>query len=112
MPQLVYVTDKPVRVSAAQKQELRLAVDIGAVDELDVLLTVHEGSSVGVKVITGMQLESETGWVDVVAFTALSATQSEKKNLVNLLRYVRWEVTSSGDATFMLSGMARSWAGV
>ena len=111
MPQLVYLTDKPVRVTAAQKQNLRLAVDVGAVDEIDLLLTVHEGSSVSVKVITGMQLDDEVGWVDVASFSALSATQSEKKNLVNLLRYIRWEVTSSGNATFMLSGMARSWAG-
>ena len=111
MPQLVYLTDKPVRVTSAQKQELRLAVDVGAVDEMDLLLTVHEGSSVSVKVITGMQIENgDVGWVDVASFTALSATQSEKKNLVNLLRYVRWEVTSSGNATFMLSGMARSWS--
>ena len=111
MPQLVYLTDKPVRVTAAQKQDLRLAVDVGAVDELDLLLTVHEGSSVSVKVITGMQLETDTGWVTLATFSALSATDSEKQNLVNLLRYIRWEVTSSGDATFMLSGMARSWSG-
>jgi hypothetical protein len=113
MPQLVYLTDKPVRVTAAQTQDLRLAVDVGAVDELDVLLTVLEGTSVSVKLICGMALDDDSlGWVDLVSFSALNATQSEKKNVTGLLRYVRWEVTSSGNATFMLSGMARSWSGV
>ena len=109
---LIYLTEKPVRITAAGKQDLRLAVDVGNVDEADLLLVLYEGTDVDVKVTTGMQLDTDVGWVTLVTFTRLSAVNSEKKHLVEMLRYIRWEITFGGastNATFMLSGIARTW---
>jgi len=109
---LIYLTDKPVRIIAAAKQDLRLAVDVGNVDEIDLLLVLYEGTEVDVKVTTGMQLDTDVGWVTLVTFTRLTAVNAEKKHLADMLRYIRWEVTfgsASTIATFMLSGIARTW---
>jgi hypothetical protein len=110
MARLAYLTDKPVRVLDPEKQPLRLAVDVGDVDELDLLLVVYEGIDVTVKIITGMQTESELGWVDAGSFTTVGANEAAKLNLTNLLRYVRWEVTSVREATFTIAGIARNWS--
>ena len=110
MATIVKLTNGPVRVTAAGKQDLRLAVDLQAFDEVDFAFTVYEGSSVAGKIITSMNADDDVeGWVDAGAFAATSATGTDKENFKNLLRYVRWEITSSGNATFSITGMARRW---
>lgn len=116
----VMITEVPIRVSATGAQDLRLAVDVLDVDDLDLELQVLrlEGGtpSVTIELQTGMQTESSEGWVTVSAFTAVStAPGSQKRNFTNLLRYVRWNVTAlSGSggpaATFLIHGMGRRWA--
>lgn len=111
MADIIHLTDKPIRNTAATIQELRLAVDVSAYDELDLLLTMYEGSSISVELWTGMQIETEEGWVIVdTAFTTISLNGETKKNFKNFLRYVRWKQVTSGDATFMINGIGRRWA--
>jgi len=52
MAGILNLTNGPVRVTAAVKQDLRLAVDAESFDELDLALTVYEGTSVAAKIIT------------------------------------------------------------
>lgn len=111
----------PVRITATGAQELRLALDVSAYDVLDLELRVLrlEGTSpsVTVEIQTGMQRESSEGWVTLgTAFPAVAtAPKSEVRNLTNLLRYIRWNVTvlsgsGSPAATFMIDGVGRGWA--
>lgn len=115
MADIVMVTLKPVRETGPNKrQELRLAVDVSAYDELDFLITCYEstgGSAIVVNLLTGMQLESETGWISAGAFPSTAANAANKANFKNLLRYVRYElVTGSTTATFHINGIGRKWA--
>jgi len=114
MASVVYLTTEPVRVTAATVQSLRLALDVSAFDELDLILTVYEGTSVVCKIVTAMQNEDDVqGWLNANGaspFGSVSAGASGKANFQNFLKYVRWEVTSSGNATFMISGIGRRWA--
>jgi len=114
MADIVTVTQKPVRHSIAEKQNLRLAVDVSAYDELDLLLTVYEssgGGSITVKIITGMQIESDIGWIDVASFAATAANAANKQNFKNFLRYIRYElITGSTTTTFLVNGVGRKWA--
>src|SRR5262245_36556796 len=106
----IQITDKPVRVTAATKQDMRVCFDAAAYDEVDLCLYVTEGTSVAVKMITNMQNQVENGWVDVASFTATTAPAGTKQNFKNFLRYIRWEVTSAGNATFTIRGVGRRWA--
>ncbi len=110
MADIIHLTDKPIRNTGATTQELRLAVDVSAYDELDLLLTMYEGSSIQVEVLTGMQIETEEGWVSAGTFSTISAQGETKLNLKNFLRYVRWDQNTAGAATFMVNGIARRWA--
>jgi hypothetical protein len=113
MADIIYLTDKPIRVAGTGKQELRLALDVSAYDELDLLWTLHEGpSTTSVKLITGMQIESENGWPDAeTSFTFPSAAPaSVKRNYKNFLARIRWEKLDGGTATFMVVGIGRRWA--
>lgn len=60
---------------------------------------------------TSMDPKAET-WFSLGAFSAMSTSPSqEKKNFTDLLRYVRWNVTTFTDLTsayFTLSGVARN----
>ncbi len=110
MATIMNLTNGPVRVTAATKQDIRLSTDAHAFDEVDVALTVYEGTSVAAKLITSMNADDDVeGWVDAGSFSATSATGTNKLNVKNFLRYLRWEITSSGNATFAISGMARRW---
>lgn len=116
----IVLTAIPIRVAATGAQELRLAQDIQDLDELDVELQVLrlEGStpSVTIELQTGMQTESSEGWVSLGNFTAVtSAPFSLKRNIVQVLRFVRWNVTAiagtpSPGATFYICGIGRRWA--
>lgn len=114
MADIIHLTDGTVRHTTSEKQELRLAVDVSAYDELDLLLTVQEdsaGSSISVRILTGMQMETEEGWVTAATFATTAAQGEDAMNVTNLLRYVRYElVTGSTNATFQINGMARRWA--
>jgi hypothetical protein len=119
MPQLVYLTDKPVRVTAAQKQDLRLALDVLDFDELDLMLHVQRldgtSPSLSLSLETSMQNESEDGWLTAVTYTSVtSANTAEVKNITQFLRYLRWTATLGGSGspavTFTIQGMGRRWA--
>jgi hypothetical protein len=111
---LITLTEDPVRVVATGSgytQDLRLAVDVSAYDELDLVLSVFEASaSVAVKVTTGMQRDAELGWVDVGTFASTGASAAAKANFKNLLRYVRYVVTTATVTTsFTIHGIGRRW---
>ena len=114
------LTAIPIRVTATGAQELRLAQDVQDLDEFDLELRVLRlegtGPSVVVEVQTGMQTESSEGWVSVASFTSVaSAPSTVKRNFVNLLRFIRWNVVTLGGtgtpaATCYISGVGRRWA--
>ena len=107
MPSLALM-EAPIRVTAADKQPLRLAVDVSAYGVVDLLLTVYEGSNVAVRVLTGTQTQTEDNWIALEGFPALNAGQSSQKTYSGFLKYARWEVTSSGNATFLVRGICRA----
>ncbi len=112
----IWVTDGVVRVTTGTtKQTLSQAVDVSAIDQLDLVLwiTGFEGTpgNLTVELITGMSMESEDVWLTVASFTASSAVNfQEKKNFAGLLRFVRWKATlvTATAATFSVRGMART----
>ena len=112
----IWLTDGVVRVlTLGTKQSLAQSVDVGAFDQLDLLLWVNgfEGTpgNLTVDVITGMSMDSEDGWWTLGSFTATSAVNAvEKKTFTGLLRYVRWKTTlaTATSAMFNVRGMARS----
>lgn len=116
MPAQFTLTPQPVRLSATGKQSLVQALDIGAYDEADVLLVVSAiegtgGPTATIRLITGMQIESEDGWVIAGAFTAATAVGAQKVHFDGLLKYLRWELLTLGGTTpsvvFSLNGMLR-----
>ncbi len=114
MADVITPPGEPVRIAlsaASYTQELRLALDVLDYDELDLVLSVFEASAnLTGKVITGMQLDSELGWVDVDTFTAAGASSAPKKNFKNLLRHVRYVITTATVTTsFSISGIGRRW---
>jgi hypothetical protein len=117
-PRSLTLTERPIRVKGTEAQELRLARDVIAFDllvlELRILtLDGPAGSEIEVALETGMQRESDLGWVALGSFTSVTAAPSaEVKTFEGLLRYVRWTVTViTGDsATFFLCGRGRGWS--
>ncbi len=108
MAAMIPLMSAPVQVTAATKQDLRLAVNVSQYNQLDLLLNVYQGTDVAVKILTGMQTDSEDGWQELGAFAAtLDAGNSEKKSMTNPLAFIRWQVTSSGTATIFITGVAR-----
>jgi hypothetical protein len=110
MADILLITDGPVRHTSNEEQELRLATDVSGYDELDLLLSVQDGSSVAVRILTGMQMESEEGWTVAGTFTSISEGNSTKLNVGGLLQYVRYELVSGATTTFEISGVGRRWA--
>lgn len=118
MAREIHLTDGPVAVVSPLRQFLTNAIDVSGFDRADLLLGVLnvEGTSpsVSVRIITGMQKDSDTGWVELGAFAAVTVPNTwEKKEFAGLLRYIRWEVTAvSGTptpgATFVVTGMVRN----
>ena len=97
----------PVRVAGATKQALWTSVDVSEFAVMDVILSVYEGTSVAVRVLTSTQAETEDSWTALEAFSSLNGGQSAQKTLSGLLNFVRWEVTSVGAATIYLRGICR-----
>lgn len=110
MADIVDVTELPVRVTAASLQDLRLAFDAEDLDVVDLQIFVSEGSSVVARMLTNMQNESENGWIVAGTFATTSANGAAKLNLTQFLRFLRWEITSAGNATFTITGMGRRWS--
>jgi len=111
------LTAGAVRVTAAGAQELRLAREVLAFDQLDVVVRVLSleggGASIDLALQTGMQLESAQGWVTLGAFNRITSSPSgQSHHFTGLLRYVRYEVTALAGtaATFTLCATGRSWA--
>ncbi len=109
----------PVRVTGAGAQELRLALDVSGYDEIDIELRVFElkgtGATLQLTIETGMQCATDHGWTTLATFPLVSAAPAIKlRNLRGLLRYLRWNVTTLGGttptATFLIDGIARTWA--
>jgi hypothetical protein len=113
----IALTERPVRTTDIDVQPLRVAVQVGGYAALDLTLQVLEGTDVEVRVITGMQCDTDDGWVEVDRFVPTSApvgaapSVATRKVFFPLLRYARWEVLSSTDATFFIHGVGRSRLG-
>lgn len=108
MAAVIQLMSSPVRVTAATTQDLRLSTPVLQFNELQLLLQVFEGSSVAVTIITGTQTDTEDGWVTLDTFTSTTAPNSTMKTFTSPLPYIRWKVTSSGNATIMVSGVGRT----
>jgi hypothetical protein len=112
MADIVLITDGPVRHTSSELQELRLAADVSSYDELDLLLTVQDdvGTSISVRILTAMQMESTEGWTVLDTFSTIGAGSSTKKNFSGFLKYVRYELVTNTTTTFEVSGVGRRWA--
>ncbi len=111
------LTPQPVRTTVATKQPLQQAVNVSEYDIADLLLYVPalEGTAsptATIRIITGMQLDTEDGWVVAGTFNVVSTTNnSQKLRVSELLKYIRWEVSgvtgTTPAVTFLISGMLR-----
>jgi len=117
MAAVINLTNGAIRVIANTKQPLHEAIDVSAFDSIDLLLSAYtlEGTSspqAQVQILTGMQKDTEDGWVSAFAFaTTTTAPTFTKDHITGLLRFVRWEVLNVSGTnpalTFALNGMAR-----
>ena len=108
---------KPVaRVTATGKQPLAEALDVSAYDYIDAELGVHSltGTDITVEIITGMQKDTESGWVPLLTFTSVTQNDIfEPMSTVGtgkMLKYIRWNVsifTAPTAAVFSVWGMLR-----
>lgn len=106
-PSTVALMDRPIHTTDIDIQPLRVAVPVAGYAALDLELQVLEGTDVEVRVLTGMQTDSEEGWIEVDRFVPTSAVRSVRKPFFPLLKYVRWEVLTATAATFYIQGMGR-----
>jgi hypothetical protein len=107
--------DQTIYVDSSTVQPLRESTDVREYDELDVLLqvvAVTGSGNVVVEIITGMQVDTEDGWLTAGTFTAMTATGAQKIHVTGLLRYVRWKATLTGfsNVSLVVSGMMRQRA--
>jgi hypothetical protein len=125
MADIVTLTQQPIRIGTAQKQAIYLSSDVGGYDIIDweLIVVALEGSatpSITLRLITGMQPQTDDGWIQCVQFNAGSPISVSNSSFVAssgpttsnpLLRYVRWEATAFAGttpfATFWIRGMAR-----
>lgn len=111
------LTPRPIRVTAITKQNLQDSLDVSAYDEIDALCAIDaiaSGTGLAIKLITGMQKETEDGWVTLLSWTAGNLDTLGDCECINastrVLKFIRWEVTGVGGAasiTFDISGMLR-----
>lgn len=116
MPASLSLTGGVIRVTANTVSDLRNALDVSEFRSLDLLLDaiVLEGTSsptAVVEILTGMQRETDQGWITVFAFNTVNASQGkELKQALSFLRYIRWKVTLMGTnsvLTFSVGGMGK-----
>ena len=115
---LVDFRGTPIRVTATGAAPFDDTLDLGLYfSNLTLLITLLGLEGVGGGT-TSVELTLETAmdpkgvWVTVDSFASLSlANTATKKTFTNLLRYVRWNVTTLNNvtaATFTLNGIGRS----
>jgi hypothetical protein len=104
---------QPVAATNGTKQNLWEAVDVAAFDILDLeLVVITPASSASlVTLITGMQIQTEDGWVALTTNFSQSTAGSVIKTFdKGFLRYIRWSCDASGTApTFYIRGMGRRY---
>lgn len=120
MANVIMLTAQPIRLTGAVKQELYLASDVGAYDLLDMeAVCTVEGTATNaqLKLITGMQAQTNDGWFTPASNLAnLNGTgvQTVVGSLSGgFVRYLRWELVALGGAsaiTFFIRGMGRTYA--
>ncbi len=111
------LTPQPVRTTVVTKQAIQQSLDVSEFDIADLLLYVPalEGTSsptATVRVITGMHLDTEDGWVVAGTFAVVNTTiTAQKLRVTELLKYIRWEVPgltgTTPAVTFLITGMPR-----
>lgn len=109
----ILVTGSPIK----PQQTLSDALDVSSYDEIDAVCTINAivgSGGLSVRLMTGMQKDTETGWVELLAFTFTNLNAAGKSEIKNsstkLLKYLRWEVTDLNGATsitFDIGGMLR-----
>jgi hypothetical protein len=115
------LTPQPIRVTAAIKQPIFLAVDISDYDACD-LEAVYQiegtATNAALNLITGMQTDTDDGWITTSSnFTSISGTGQQVARVSvssGLLQFLRWDVSSLGGAsalTFFIRGIARNGVG-
>ena len=115
MSALVYLTQGPTKiVQAGSRQLIQNAVDVSAYRHVSLLLEVLAivgGGNYEIVVLTGMQLDTEDGWIELGSWGSKSVDGEWKLDIAEPLRYLRWEVkTLTGTTphvTFVISGVAR-----
>jgi hypothetical protein len=120
MSDIVMLTAQPIRLTGTATQELYLAVDVSAYDLLDLqaVCTVEGTASSGaIKLISGMQFQTNDGWFEPSSnFAAINGTGVKTVTASvtgGFMRYVRWQLTSLGGAsaiTFFIKGLGRRYA--
>ena len=110
----VPTTPIPITLTALAKQPLAQAIEVSDIDRIDAVLTILAltGTNVTIRLISGMQKETESGWVEVATFTLQGAVGSSFAITTGLLKYVRWELvnaTGLGSVTFFIQGMGRTF---
>lgn len=113
------LTPQPIRTTTTLKQPLDQALDVSEFAHISALLSALslEGTSspsATVRILTGMQKDTESGWVPLLTFTNITSSNVfEVLHSSNeMLRYIRWEVSAiSGTSpalTFSIGGMLRT----
>lgn len=113
------LTPQPIRLSALGKQALDQALDVSDFDSISALVGVMALEGTGpldatIRLITGMQKDTEDGWVPLLTFNiASSAPFFDDKHVQDkLLKYIRWELSGlSGTTpavTFNIQGILRT----
>lgn len=97
-------------------QQIQQSVDVSRYDQVDLLLHVAgvEGAVTTfiVSIMSGMQLETDDGWVALAPFASVTtANGTAVLNVPKLFKYIRWKVTTITGGTavsFTIRGMARN----
>ena len=115
MSALLYLTQGPTKiVTAGSRQLIQNALDVTEYRHLALLLEVlaFVGTDYEIVVMTGMQLDTEDGWIELGTFGTRTLEDSFPLNLSDALRSIRWEVKgltgSTPHVTFVISGVGRS----
>ena len=89
------------------------ALEVTAYTGADLLLSVlgvTGGGTATVSIITGMQTDTDDGWVNAGSFNAVTgANFHDKLHVKELLKYIRYEVTGMTftDITLQIGGVLR-----
>jgi hypothetical protein len=113
---LIYLTKAPTKIGlAGARQLIQNAVDVSGYQHITLLLEILAltGTTPTAEIVitTGMQLDTEDGWVELGTFGSKNIDGAWKLNMSDALRYIRWEVKALGGTsplvTFLISGVGR-----